>query len=298
MVALEIVNWERGLVDEIQPLTPEVQAAKANIGFLLVGHGTRRVAGQAQLREVFVQFEQLMTPAISRFAFLELADPDIPTAIEELSKSGIDKLITVPVLLFSAGHAQQDIPKAVESACRSHGLECLSQTEPFESADAIQELSARRFREAVCGQECLTTGSCSGQYCSQTSLTMIGRGSSSDSATEKMRAFTRRRISKTRVHSHETAFIHAQTPDVSTALAAMRNQQQALKVVQPHLLFEGQLMDDLRDQVDRQQEHDADSRWIITQPLGADAKLSNALAELARSTASAELSRLETQQAQ
>lgn len=268
-------------MDEIRPLSTFEEAAKADIGFLLVGHGTRRARGQQQLQEVFSEFEKLLKPANSAFSFLELADPDIPTAIQQLQASGVRAIVTVPVLLFSAGHAQQDIPNAVDRACEECGVKALTQTEPFESAGPILELSALRFRESVCDQECLDTGSCNGEFCNHCSLVMIGRGSSSDMATRAMRKFSRHRCTDTVVEWLETAFIHAQSPSVDQALDSLEHRESELKVVQPHLLFEGQLVEELREKVAERQKRDPTKKWVITNTLGTDHQLSVTLASLA-----------------
>ena len=51
------------------------------IGYLLVGHGTRNIAGQQQFATVFSQFAERMAPDLASFAYLELAKPDISQAV-------------------------------------------------------------------------------------------------------------------------------------------------------------------------------------------------------------------------
>ena len=98
----------------------------AEIGYLLVGHGTRREAGQAQFRDVFEQFQQFLAPADASLAFLELAEPDIPAGVEALAQRGVKEIVVVPVLLFAAGHAEEDIPSAVGEACSRLGVKLLA----------------------------------------------------------------------------------------------------------------------------------------------------------------------------
>ncbi len=284
------------------------------VGFLLVGHGTRRTAGQEQLRTVFIEFAAQLSPYPAALGFLELAEPDIASAVAEMAKKGVQRLITVPVLLFSAGHAEEDIPQAVAEAARQHGIGAVTQVPPLECCQPILDLSARRYREAVCGAECRRlepvqpvamstvahespapaedcsgygngSGYCSGKYCPQVALLMLGRGSSSLSATAEMRRFTELRVKQTPAAWHQTGFIHAQQPDVKAALDQLSASDLPIAVVQPHLLFEGELIDSLRREVAERQRQQPDRRWIITETLGTDASLAKTLAEVGRSGA-------------
>ena len=85
-------------------------------GLLLVGHGTRDPAGLAEFREVAGKVAELAPEFRTEACFLELAEPDIGTAVGRLLEARIERLIVAPVLLFSAGHAKRDIPAAVEAA--------------------------------------------------------------------------------------------------------------------------------------------------------------------------------------
>ncbi|MCR9291763.1 MAG: sirohydrochlorin chelatase [bacterium] len=263
----------------------------AGIGYLLVGHGTRRESGQQQFRRLFEQFERELAPQRCEMAFLELAEPSIEDAMRCLATRGVEWVVCVPVLLFSAGHALEDIPQELERSASDHGLRVLGQTPSLESAPSVLALSAMRFQEAVCGRQAgascafdrgqIDCQNCSRSFCEETALTMVGRGSSSPDATRRMRAFTGSRCALTPVPWAQTAFIHAQQPDVPRALDWLQAAPYRQKVVQPHLLFEGLLMDQLREQVAERQLQDGTSRWVITEPLGSDYRLGKTLANLA-----------------
>jgi sirohydrochlorin ferrochelatase len=297
----------------------------SSLGFLLVGHGTRSRSGQAQLRSVFHDFEAEMAPAACELAFLELAEPDIATGVRRLAERGVMRLVTVPVLLFSAGHAQRDIPHATHEAAQAFNVEVAGQSKALECHPALLRLSAQRFREAICdpakpagiglpgepwpGQlsegmqseegatsqlagyaqpvessELSCIARCGHQRCNQVGLVMVGRGSSSTSATEQMRRLTRLRVRQTPVAWYSTAFLHAQSPTVVEALDALAAMELPWAVVQPHLFFDGELLANLRQEVARRQQAQPEKIWKITEPLGTDIALSRTLAEIARQT--------------
>lgn len=259
------------------------------IGLLLIGHGTRNLAGQEQMRQVHRQFAELMAPSPTQVAFLELAEPTIEQAMWRLAQQHVTHCLAVPALLFAAGHALQDIPAELERAGRVSQIDLVGQTTPLETSSAVLELSALRFRQTVClplqselsdSQQCLN--SCQNSFCPGIALAMIGRGSRSDEATEKMRVFARLRQRLTPVSQCEVGFVFAQSPSVPEVLQKIAASPHQTLVVQPHLLFEGELIEQLRKQVEDRQQEDPHRRWLITPTLGTDIALAQTLARLAR----------------
>lgn len=264
-----------------------MELGKKTLGYLFVGHGTRNIAGQKQFRAVFSQFASRVAPELAELAFLELAEPDIATAVDRLATRGATHLITVPVFLFSAGHALRDIPQAVTAAAGKHGLKSAGQSPPLELSSRVLELSALRFRQAVCNSalvpSCLER--CEGKYCLQIGLALIGRGSSSDEATEQMRQFARLRREITPVAELVTGFVFAQYPNVEQCLQHMAASTCNTVVIQPHLLFEGELVEQLRQQVAEYAQRYPKQRWVVSQTLGTDIALADTLAGLSREVA-------------
>ena len=286
MAAHDSVNWRPLLVEPSEPLKGLKSPAMADLGFLLVGHGTRSTRGQDQFRELYAKFAEQIRPAESELAFLELAQPSIPQAIERLASKGTKQFVCMPLLLFTAGHALRDIPEAVQEAAAANGLQCINQTPSLGTASPILNLSALRFRQTICQSadtNCLNTGICSGKYCAQTALIMVGRGSKSDSATDEMRKFTALRQTLTPTAWSKTAFIYAQSPTVAEAFNLAAQTPYRKVVVQPHLLFEGELLESLRMQVAEQNAKNSQQRWSITHTLGVDQALAKSLCDIARS---------------
>jgi sirohydrochlorin cobaltochelatase len=58
-------------------------------GLLLVGHGTRLPSGNAQLRELAEKMRHLLPGVPLVDCFLELSEPDIPTAISQMREMGL-----------------------------------------------------------------------------------------------------------------------------------------------------------------------------------------------------------------
>jgi sirohydrochlorin ferrochelatase len=53
-------------------------------------------------------------------AFLELAPPSIPEALESAVRTGAREVVVIPLMLFPGRHAVHDIPALVNETARRH----------------------------------------------------------------------------------------------------------------------------------------------------------------------------------
>ena len=89
---------------------------------IIIAHGSRR---QQSNDEVRVLARKIRQQARSRFAsvrcaYLELAEPDISTAIDDAISAGADTLHLVPYFLSAGRHVAHDIPDIVEHKRRQY----------------------------------------------------------------------------------------------------------------------------------------------------------------------------------
>ncbi|MFO1065622.1 MAG: sirohydrochlorin chelatase [Pirellulales bacterium] len=230
-------------------------------GFLIVGHGTRDPAGQSQFLHIAEQAARRLAPAPVETAFLELAEPSIPAGIAALAARGVHRFVTVPVLLFRAGHADRDIPEAVQAAALEHGMQAVAQSDPLELQEPVLQLSAARFRQALAEHGLEDTPR------SRIALAMIARGSSSESAAMKMAEFTCERHRYEPVKWCGIGYVAVRRPNVDDILDQLAAQDADVLVVQPHLLFHGEVWESIRTRMTIRSADDQ-RPWLITQPLG------------------------------
>ena len=249
------------LSDAFASVAKMVEMNDSQLGVLIVGHGTRDTVGQFQMRNLACQAAGCLAPLRTELGFLELAEPSIASGVQSLAAMGVKRLITVPVLLFRAGHADRDIPEAVLAAAEPLGIEVLAQTPPLELQPAVLELSAYRYREAI---ETLPEDCRGGSV----SLAMIARGSSSDTAAATMERFAERRCELTPVAEHRVGYVAVRQPNVEQTLDWLEGTSSQILVVQPHLLFEGEVYHGLCADVAKRRERDG-RHWLVCKPLGA-----------------------------
>ena len=268
---------------------------KSDGGILIVGHGTRNQSGVGQLLELVSQMQKRAPNAIIAPSLLELAQPSILESIRSLHLNSIRQILVVPVLLFTAGHAREDIPDAVEQAIKPYGIQLVGQTEALGTHPSVLSLSASRYNEVValsngvccpskaCAMVRCPLGICrgQGQTMGRIGLAMVGRGTSDQQALAHMRQLTRLRVAQTSNPIFETGFFAGGVPDVDGLLQQASQWDCKTIVVQPHLLFDGELVDELRRKVIEWQLKQPDRLWLITRTLGADPMLADVFLDLA-----------------
>jgi sirohydrochlorin cobaltochelatase len=224
-------------------------------GVLLVGHGTRSEAGTAQFLALAEHLKNSLAPAATEPAFLELQSPDIAAAIERLLARKIERLVTVPLLLFTAGHAKQDIPRTVEETLVRHQAAHMPrwQTAAFGCHAALVRLSNLRLAEARLSSRATSPA---GADESPPVSIVVGRGSRDDSATAEMHQFAHHKAAALPGRKFEVAFAALAEPLLPATLSRIAASGPAQVIVQPHLLFAGELV----DRIERQTA-DAAARW-------------------------------------
>ena len=83
---------------------------------LVIAHGSRREAANAEFRQQVEQIAQQVSHAPVRAAFLELAEPGIVEGLRQLAADGAEAIDVFPLFLNAGRHVAQDIPEQVADA--------------------------------------------------------------------------------------------------------------------------------------------------------------------------------------
>ncbi len=251
----------------------------ADLGLLLIGHGTRDEQGLQEFRRVAELLTAAATGLAVEVCFLELAEPSVPQGAARLIERGVRHVIVLPLLLFSAGHAQRDIPRAVEAAFddlasreRSRRPATVWQAPVLGCHPDIIELSVRRFGEALAqaGGQPAKSVTAKDLAAKKTLLLMVGRGSNEADANAEFARFARLRWEREPVDWLETCFVAMTRPTLDEGLQMAATMPFERIVVQPHLLFSGELMQGIRAAVAAARRQAPDREWIVTGHLGTE----------------------------
>ncbi len=254
-------------------------AASLNLGLqerhalLLVGHGTRDTRGQREFAETASGVAKRLPGIPVAHGFLELATPTIGEALGKLARNGIKGLTIAPMLLVDAGHAKRDIPRAVALAAEPFRELTYRVSRPYGCHESILELSARRFDEAL--------AELPKRKAADTALVIVGRGSRDPETPGEMRYFGELRQERVGVGAVRIGFLAMAEPSLGDALSEAGASGARRVVVQPHLLFHGELVARISSEVDRCRSLYPKIEWVVTQHLGPHELLVDATIERA-----------------
>jgi sirohydrochlorin cobaltochelatase len=241
---------------------------KNTIGLLVVGHGTRHDQGKQDFWTTVEHVAEELPNTVVEGCFLEAGTPDISTALHAMARRELSEVVLAPLLLFSAGHAQRDIPAAALQAAADARL-TVRQVDVLGCHPQILALSAARFRSAV-----------GAPYAPEEVLWLfVGRGSSDAAATAEMDRFAAGRLALTPVGRAVVAFLAMAEPRVEAVVPRIAAMDFATVVVQPHLLYPGTLLSRLQRIVAVQDRNPRRQHWILADCLGCDRVMARVVAE-------------------
>ncbi len=82
---------------------------------LLVAHGSRRTTSNDEVRVLAARLSDRVSGAFDEVscAFLEIAEPSIPDAIQQCVERGAREVVVLPYFLSAGRHVAEDIPREV-----------------------------------------------------------------------------------------------------------------------------------------------------------------------------------------
>lgn len=275
------------------------------VGVLLIGHGTRSVVGQQEFLDTVALVAQRFAGSPVRPCFLELVEPSIDAAIDQLVDTGVSHVAVAPLLLFAAGHAKRDVPAAIEAARNRHPHVRFSVGPHLGCHPRLLELSARRFRAAqrVRGDSGMHVGDADagdptaggpptiatlptdaeqGRKSSTQAWVLVGRGSLDPTAWAETQRFLALRRTLTSVQEARVAYLAMAQPRLTETLAELGALAYDMIIVQPHLLFAGDLLTQVYREVVDAAVRFPRTEWRLAAHCGVSPSVADAVADRIR----------------
>jgi sirohydrochlorin cobaltochelatase len=252
-------------------------------GLLLVGHGTRDERGRAEFHQMADSLRQRLPEVRIEACFLELAEPSIVHGVRQLVAGGVREIVVLPMMLFAAGHVKRDIPLAVSAAMNEcNAVLPVQHASHLSCHERVLELASQRFIAAAKSIKHFESRAAT--------LLLVGRGSKDEEAIAEMHRFAAalaERVSVARVHVGFMAMARPSLADALTLAAADPDCRQV--IVQPHLLFHGELLEQLKQRMANVAARDMQRDWVVAEHLGPAHEIVDAVVDhyfRARQTAS------------
>ena len=210
---------------------------------LLVGHGTRSARGVADYW-AFAEAVRAEAPGLDvGCGFIELAEPDLDTAVDRLVAGGAGAVVAVPLVLLGAGHMKNDGPAALARGRRRHPGVAFSYARDLGVHPLALSVAEDRIRSAL-GAE------------AGAAAVLVGRGSSDPDANADLWKVARLLADGRGLGAAgpggqsvvEPAFVSLAEPSVPVALERARRLGARCVAVVPYFLFHGLLVDRLHAQ--------------------------------------------------
>jgi sirohydrochlorin ferrochelatase len=115
---------------------------------VVIAHGSRAPGTrEAHLELAEALGEELGLPAVA--GFLEISEPDIPTAIDLAVSGGARRIVLLPYFLHRGNHTQRDIPAFITAARGRHPGVVFEMTPPLGPDSRLVTMSAELARSAL-----------------------------------------------------------------------------------------------------------------------------------------------------
>jgi sirohydrochlorin cobaltochelatase len=90
------------------------------LGVIVFAHGSRDPLWRAPVESVARQIRDADPAVRVACAYLELSEPDLPTAAAQLVDQGVSRIRVLPLFFGMGKHAREDLPVLVEQLSRTH----------------------------------------------------------------------------------------------------------------------------------------------------------------------------------
>lgn len=232
---------------------------------LYVCHGSRVAKARAEAGEFVKRCKANIDVPIQELCFIELAYPDIITGIDICVQKGATRIVVLPILLLSAGHAKHDIPEAIRQAKQRHPHLEIVLGKPFGVHETMIDIVVDRIKEQAVPLD------------HESMILLIGRGSSDPDTKRDIAAIAKLLQERTNVPRVDICFLAAIRPTLEDGLYEASCSSYKKIFVVPYLLFTGVLMKTIEKKLRSFQS--SYKQWILCNYLGYHPFLQNMMKE-------------------
>ncbi len=204
---------------------------------LVIGHGSRSPHGVAEYWDLLDVVRRQDPSLAIGGGFIELAPPDLDTAIDDLVAGGGRSIVAVPLLLLGAGHLKDDGPEALARARARHPGVQFGYGRALGVHPLVLDVAGQRIGQVM--------SDCSAE---QSAVVLVGRGSTDPDANADLHKVARLLQDRVEVPMVEPSFVSLARPSVADALERCRRLGAVNVAVVPYFLFAGILVDRIKEQ--------------------------------------------------
>ena len=204
-------------------------------GVMVCGHGSRDEDAVSEFLNFAKKLKNQLLQYELDWGFLEFANPVIKSGLDSLREKGIREIMSVPVMLFAAGHAKNDIPSVLNAYQAQYPELSISYGRELGIDLKLIRAAGERVKEAIEQAD----GNISPE---ETLLMVVGRGASDPDANSNVSKVTRMLWEGLGLGWAETAYSGVTFPLIKPGLEHASKLGYKRIVVFPYFLFTGILV--------------------------------------------------------
>jgi len=116
---------------------------------LIFAHGSRVEEANAGVHDLAQEVERTGPYGYVRAAFLELAVPDLATAIHEAAEAGFHRVVVIPYFLTLGLHLRRDLPSLVQAERQKFPDLEIVVGQPLEGHPLMASILLERIKDAA-----------------------------------------------------------------------------------------------------------------------------------------------------
>lgn len=208
---------------------------------LLVGHGSRDVAGNNEIEDFAAGWRTRQPDWNIEVCFIEFADVLVDAGLARAARNA-RRVIVVPLILNAAGHAKMEIPEHIAAARARFPDTDFIYVPHLGASDAILSILQRRLRQAMRELDMpdpKTTG-----------VVLLGRGASDRMANGDVAKMARWLQEESEHELVDIAFTGITHPRLERVVQRQIKLTMTQIIILPYYLFTGTLIERIKRQVD------------------------------------------------
>ncbi len=118
-------------------------------GVIVLAHGSKVKSGNEGLFKVVEMLRAMEKWDMVDACFLQLAKPGLSDGVKNIVEKGAEKIVVMPLLLFSGNHVLKDIPDEIENEKRNYPEIQFFYARNLGADERIAQIAADRTDEAT-----------------------------------------------------------------------------------------------------------------------------------------------------
>ena len=218
-----------------------LNARPKDTGIIICGHGSRAKIAEQEFASIVLALRARYPDIPIEYGFLEYSSPNIHMALDRLLAQGVRTIFAVPGMLFSATHAQNDIPSVLTTYRQKHAGLTIKYGKELGLHEQMIAAFQHRIMAAV-GLDDMPDCEHEAGALYDTLLVVVGRGTSVATANAEAAKLTRIVAENMGFGWCETVYSGVTFPSVGRGLEMAVKLGFKRVVVAPYFLFSGRLI--------------------------------------------------------